>query len=88
MTISPWMLDAILLVILAEGTAGTLWLYRSGRDALVAGFLAFLASGAALMLGLRLALDGAAGLPLAAVLLASLALHLLAIAAILRAFAR
>ncbi|MEM7766553.1 MAG: hypothetical protein AAF253_03590, partial [Pseudomonadota bacterium] len=86
MTITPWMIDAILVGIAVEFGVGAVWLRRLQRPGLVPAFGWFLLSGAALMLALRIVLagDGGDGL-IAAALLASLISHGLAIASVIRA---
>ncbi|MEM0985809.1 MAG: hypothetical protein AAGJ32_06150 [Pseudomonadota bacterium] len=85
MTVAAWMIDLIFLLILAEALIGAIWLARSGRRALIGGFLWFLASGAALMFAIRLLLTGETGGALAAMLLCSFLFHFLALASVWRA---
>ncbi len=57
---SGWMVDAILLLMLAEAVGLTILRQRYGRGPATLPLLCFLVAGAALMLALRAALTGAA----------------------------
>lgn len=69
-------LDAVLALVALEAAALLVLRRRLGRGPSVATLLANLASGACLMLALRLALTGFDWMPIAGLMLGSLAAHL------------
>jgi len=77
--ITPVWIDAILVLVLLELAASAAWLARRGALVLIAPLSLYLASGAALLLALRAALAGAASAWIAAALLASGVVHVLAL---------
>lgn len=77
--ITPWMIDLVLAGIAAEAVLISALLVRAGRTDWLAPLLWFLASGALLMLALRLALSGLTGPILTLPLLTSLITHIMVI---------
>ncbi|MEL7481736.1 MAG: hypothetical protein AAGJ29_09240 [Pseudomonadota bacterium] len=57
MTVSPWMIDVIIVLIGIECVGVAILLRRLGRARLIGLAVSFLASGAALMVALRTALS-------------------------------
>lgn len=70
------LIDAILVGVLIEGAAIAIWLRRRSRRRMVTPVMLFLASGALLMIALRLALIDASFLVVAAPLLGAFLAHL------------
>ena len=82
MTISPLMIDAVILAVGGEFILLAVFLQRAGRSGWILPAFWFLASGALLMAALRLALSASAGALIALPLLASLVTHFLLIWAV------
>jgi hypothetical protein len=73
-------IDAILLLMLAEGALLWFWRARTGRGLRPRAILTLLASGAALMLALRAALTGAPWEHVSALFVGGLIAHLVDVA--------
>lgn len=73
--ITPTTIDAILVVIVLEAIGLSWWVRRSDRTQLIGPLLLFLASGAALMMALRAALNEASETMMSILLLVAGLLH-------------
>jgi hypothetical protein len=71
----PWIVDVILAFVVIEGLLLIVWRARIGAGPPVAGTLANLSSGAALLLALRAALSDASSMSVMACLSAALIAH-------------
>lgn len=78
LVITPRLIDAILLGVLAEAVALAIYRRRTGRGMPVRELVSFLAAGAALLLATRVAVSAAAPrpVPFAAAMAAGLVCHL------------